>query len=71
MINKEHLNKAVGTFVRVFLAAVLAQFIAFGGDVFALDGDAVKTILSAGVAAVAIAAFNALNPKDNRYGIGS
>ena len=64
-------TKAIaGTLVRVFLAAVLAQFIAGGSDVFAVDGDGLRSIVSAGVAAVAVAAFNFVNPKDTRYGIG-
>jgi hypothetical protein len=63
-------TKAVlGTVVRVFLAAVLAQFIAGGADVFAVDGDGLRTIVSAGVAAVALAAANWLNPSDHRYGV--
>lgn len=61
----------LGTLVRVFVAAVLAQFIAGGADVFALDGDAVRTIVSAGVSAAALVGFNWANPKDDRYGVGS
>ena len=70
MFNSE--TKAVlGTIVRVFVAAVLAQFIAGGADVFAVDGDGLRTIVSAGVAAAALAAFNWANPKDQRYGVKS
>jgi hypothetical protein len=67
MTNSE-LTRIGGTLARVFVAAVLAQFIAAGGDVFALDGNGVQTIVSSGIAAAAIAAFNWLNPKDDRYG---
>lgn len=63
------LTKIGGTIARVFLAAVLAQFIAQGGDVFAIDGDGLRTIISAGVAAAAVAAFNWFNPSDQRYGL--
>lgn len=63
------LTKIGGTIARVFLAAVLAQFIAQGGDVFTIDGDGLRTIISAGVAAAAVAAFNWLNPGDHRYGL--
>lgn len=63
------LTKIGGTLIRVFAAAVLAQFIAAGGDVFAIDGNGLRTIVSAGVAAAAVAAFNWLNPSDQRYGL--
>jgi hypothetical protein len=63
------LTKIGGTIARVFLAAVLAQFIAQGGDVFAIDGDGLRAIISAGAAAAAVAAFNWLNPSDHRYGL--
>ena len=60
-----------GTFVTVFIVAALSQFIALGGDIFALNGDGLKALVSAGVLAVAAAVVAALNPKDTRYGIGS
>ncbi len=58
-----------GTLARVFVAAILAQFIANGADVFAIDGDGARTLLSSGIAAAAIALYNALNPNDHRYGV--
>jgi hypothetical protein len=63
------LRTLAGTIVRVFVAATLAQFIANGGDVFAIDGNAAKTIISSGIAAAAIALYNYANPRDHRYGI--
>lgn len=67
----QKLKQIGGTLARVFFAAVLAQFIATGGDALSPSGDVVKTALSAGVSAVALAVFNFLNPRDSRYGIGS
>lgn len=65
------LKTLAGTLLRVFCAAVLAQFLAGGADVFAVDGDGLRTIISSGVSAVAVAAYNWLNPSDARYGRGS
>ena len=67
-MTKEELNIIGGTLVRVFVAAVLAQFISGGADVFAVDGDGLRTIVSSGVSAAAVVAFNWLNSNDKRYG---
>lgn len=67
-MTRDEMKRVGGTIARVFAAAVLAQFISQGGDVFSLDGEGVRTIVSSGIAAAAIAAFNWLNPKDDRYG---
>lgn len=64
----EQIKSAVGTVVRVFFAAVLAQTVAVGGD---LSGESLRTVVAAGVAAAATVVFNWLNPSDSRYGIGS
>ena len=58
-----------GTLLRVFVAATLAQFIANGADVFAVDAQGARALLSSGIAAAAIALYNALNPADHRYGV--
>ena len=60
----------IGTFVTVFVVAVLSQFIALGGDVFAVDMTGLKALVSAGVLAAAAALVAYLNPADARYGIG-
>ena len=54
---------------RSFLAACLAQFIALGSGVFDLNGDAVKTIVAAGLAAVVPVILRWLNPKDAAFGV--
>jgi hypothetical protein len=61
----------VASFGRVFVTALLAQFIASGGDVFALDADGGKAILGAGIAALALSVLNYLRPGDTRFGRGS
>lgn len=68
-MNPNELKQIGGTLIRVFLAATLAQYLAMGGDVFAIDGDGLRTIVSAGIAAVVTAAANWLNPRDHRYGL--
>jgi len=60
----------IGTLVTVFVVAVLSQFIALGGDVFAVDMTGLKALVSAGVLAAAAALVAYLNPADARYGIG-
>lgn len=57
--------------VRAFAIAALAVFLDNGADVFALDVDGAKAIVTAGVAAVAWTVFAWLNPRDKRIGIGS
>ncbi len=57
--------------VRAFAIAALAVFLDNGADIFALDVDGAKAILTAGVAAVAWTVFAWLNPRDKRIGIGS
>jgi len=67
-MNKE-LKAVVASWGRSFLAACLAQFIALGGSVFDLNGDAGKTIVSAGVAAVLPVVLRWLNPNDASFGV--
>lgn len=64
-------TKAVlATFVKTFIVAVLAQFIAMGSDIFAVDGTGLKTIISAGVAAVVMFAYNFFSSSFPLYGNG-
>jgi len=65
------LKGIAGTLVTVFVVAVLSQFIALGGDIFAVDTTGLKALVSAGVLAAAAALVAYLNPADTRYGIGS
>jgi hypothetical protein len=66
---KEEMQAVAGTLVRTFIAACLAQFLSMGAWV-TMPAEAWKNVLAAGVAAVAIATYNWLNPRDTRYGKG-
>jgi hypothetical protein len=67
-----NIQKAVlASYGRSFLAAVLAAFLAMGGDVWALDADTLRALISAGVAAVIPVALRALNDKDPAFGKGA
>lgn len=61
----------LASWARSFLAAAVSAFVATGGDVFSLDIDGVKAILTAGVVAVLPVVLRYLNPKDTAFGTGS
>ena len=58
----------LASYGRSFLAAVTTAFMITGGDILALDGDSLKAILAAGIAAVLPVAIRAANPKDPAFG---
>ena len=58
----------LASYGRSFLSAVTTAFIITGVDILALDGDALKAILAAGVSAVLPVAIRAANPKDAAFG---
>lgn len=58
----------IASWGRSFAAACLAQFIAIGGSAFDLNGDALKSILSAGIAAILPVVLRWLNPNDTAFG---
>ena len=62
------LQAMLASYGRSFLAAVTTAFMITGGDLLALDGDSLKAILAAGVAAVLPVAIRAANPKDPAFG---
>lgn len=65
-------NKAMlASWARSFLAAALSAFVATGGDVFSLNLDGLKAIVTAGVVAVLPVALRYLNPNDASFGTGS
>ena len=66
-MKKEH-KAMLASYGRSFLSAITAAFFLYGGDLLALDGDTVKAILAAGVAAVLPVMIRALNPKDPAFG---
>ena len=62
------LQAMLASYGRSFLAAVTTAFMITGGDLLALDGDSLKAILAAGLAAVLPVAIRAANPKDPSFG---
>jgi hypothetical protein len=58
----------LASYGRSFLAAITSAFMITGGDILALDGDSVKAILAAGIAAVLPVAIREVNPKDPAFG---
>lgn len=67
-MNRE-LKALIASWGRSFLAACLAQFIALGGGAFDLSTDGVKSIVSAGLAAIVPVILRWLNPKDYAFGV--
>ena len=67
-LNYSETGRAIFSYVKVFLATILALFLADGADVFAVSTGDLKVWLAAGIAAVIPVVINALNPHDERYG---
>ena len=70
-LNESQVGAAVFSWVKVFVATVLALFLADGADVFNITVNDAKAWVAAGVAAVVPIIINALNPADGRYGRGA
>jgi hypothetical protein len=62
------LHAMLASYGRSFLSAITAAILLTGGDILALDGDSLKAILAAGLAAVLPVAIRAANPKDPAFG---
>lgn len=71
MFTKEESLQVIKTLLTVFISSAIAAFIGLGVNIFDVPVEGWKAIGGAAVAAVLVAAFNALNPKDTRYGIGA
>jgi hypothetical protein len=69
MFNKQEALQVTKTLLTVFISSALAAFIGLGINIFDVTLEGWKGIAGAGIAAVVVAAFNFLNPKDTRYGI--
>ena len=69
--NGSKITAALATGARAFVAASLGLYLALGVGVFDLSDGQWKGILSAGIAAVALVAFNWASPNNPKYGIGS
>ena len=61
----------VASWLRSFLAIVIAMFLADGADVFAVDATDLRAYAAAGLAATLPVVARALNPSDFEYGRGS
>ena len=66
-MNKEQ-KALLASWGRSFAAACLAQFLALGGSAFDLNGDAIKSVFAAGIAAILPVVIRWLNPKDIAFG---
>ena len=65
---KKEQKALLASWGRSFAAACVAQFLALGGSAFDLNGDAAKSIISAGVAALLPVILRWLNPNDVAFG---
>jgi len=61
----------LASFLRTFIAIVLAMFLADGADVFAVDSTDVRTWIAAGFAAALPTVIRAINPVDTAFGNGT
>lgn len=70
-MSKEEALQVTKTLLTIFISSALAAFIGLGINIFDISLEGWKGIVGAAIASVAVAAFNYLNPKDTRYGIGA
>lgn len=61
----------IASWVRTFVAIVVAMFIADGADVFAVDATDLRAFLAAGFCATLPAVVRYLNPADVEFGRGA
>jgi hypothetical protein len=66
---KESTKAMLASWARSFLAASLGAFAATGGDVFSLDLNGLKAIITAGVIAILPVVLRYLSPNDEAFGI--
>lgn len=65
---KHFLSTMMGSWIKIFISAMLAQYIAMGKSVFELDTESWKSIAAAGISAIVLVMFNFFNKNDPRYG---
>ncbi len=61
----------IASWLRTFVAIIVAMFIADGADIFAVDANDLRAWLAAGFAAVLPLIVRFLNPDDTQFGYGS
>lgn len=71
MFDKDEALQVTKTLLTIFLSSALAAFIGLGVNIFDITLEGWKGIAGAAIASVVVAAFNYLNPKDTRYGLGA
>jgi hypothetical protein len=59
------------SYLRLFAAAAIAAYLVLGTAPLDLQWEDAKALLNAGIGALIVSIGNALNPADNRYGIGA
>lgn len=70
-MSKAEALQVAKTLLTIFISSALAAFIGLGVNIFDVTLEGWKGIAGAAIASVCVAAFNYLNPKDTRYGIGA
>ncbi len=70
-MSKEEALQVTKTLLTIFISSALTAFIGLGINIFDVSLEGWKGIAGAAIASVAVAAFNYLNPRDTRYGIGA
>jgi hypothetical protein len=61
----------IASWLRTFVAIILAMFIADGADIFAVDAADLRAWVAAGFAAILPVIVRWLNPQDAEFGRGS
>ena len=61
----------IASWIRTFVAIIVAMFIADGADIFAVDATDLRAFLAAGFSATLPAVVRWLNPQDAEFGRGS
>lgn len=61
-------ERAVKSYIKVFVSVVVGLFLADGADVFSVDVTDLRTWTAAGLAATLPLIVTALDPSDNRFG---
>lgn len=64
-------KRLIWSYARVFVATVLALFLADGADAFSISIADLRTWLAAGIAAVLPPLIRYLNPADTAFGRGA
>lgn len=65
------LMSGLHTIAKTFLAAFIGTILASGVGILEMGAAEWKAAAGAAIAAVLVVAYNWLNPKDDRYGIGA